>query len=105
MSCEANAKMDVTYPIQHARIQLPDNGSVWLRANVNHRDLEFSWSLDGEHWTKIPVMLDMGLLSDEAGEGIHDQFTGAFVGLCCNDISGNRKPADFAFFSYYGADS
>jgi len=40
------------------------------------------------------------VLSDEAGKGEGAQFTGAFVGMCCQDLAGSRKPADFNFFSY-----
>lgn len=27
-------------------------------------------------------------------------FTGAFVGLCCQDLSGQKQHADFGFFTY-----
>jgi len=105
MSCEADRSLAVTYPIQDERVRLPDEGLVWLRASVAHAELRFSWSVDGENWNEIPVVLDQGLLSDEAGLTSGEQFTGAFVGLTCNDITGTRKPADFEFFSYYGRDA
>lgn len=105
MSCEANPALDVVYPIQEQRVRLPDDGFVWLRASVDHAALRFSWSLDGEGWHEIPVTLDQGLLSDEAGCEHGEQFTGAFVGLTCNDLTGRRKHADFEFFSYYGKDA
>ncbi|MFP4188954.1 MAG: hypothetical protein ACLFR5_06065 [Halobacteriales archaeon] len=28
------------------------------------------------------------------------RFTGAFVGLCCQDLAGTRKAADFDYFEY-----
>lgn len=102
MSCEADRSMAVNYPIEHARVRLPEDGLVWLRADVDHAELKFSWSLDGETWNRIPVVLDQSLLSDEAGFEQGEQFTGAFVGMCCNDLTGARKHADFEFFSYYG---
>lgn len=105
MSCEADSSLAVTYPIQDDRVRLPDDGFVWLRAHVDHAELRFSWSADGENWNDIPVVLDQGLLSDEAGLDSGEQFTGAFVGLACNDLSGMRKHADFEFFSYYGKDA
>ena len=78
------------------------NGRRWhrLRATVDHAELVFSWSDDGENWQEIPVRLDQSLLSDEAGMSGGEQFTGAFVGLSCNDLTGMRKHADFDFFSY-----
>ena len=105
MSCEADRSLAVTYPIQDAPVQLPDEGLVWLRASADHAQLRFSWSSDGENWNEIPVVLDQGLLSDEAGLASGEQFTGAFVGLTCNDLTGARKHADFEFFSYYGKDA
>ena len=105
MSCEADRSLAVRFPIQESRIRLPDEGLVWLRADVDRSELRFSWSTDGERWTEIPVVLDHSLLSDEAGFERGEQFTGAFVGLTCNDLSGGRKPADFEFFSYRGSGS
>jgi len=105
MSCEADLSLAATYPIQDSRMRLPDDGLVWLRASVDYAELRFSWSVDGEQWNEIPVVLDQGLLSDEAGLEHGEQFTGAFVGLTCNDLTGMRKHSDFEFFSYYGKDT
>jgi xylan 1,4-beta-xylosidase len=100
MSCEANCGLSVTHPIQDQRISVPADGLVWLRATVDYAELVFCWSDDGENWQEIPVKLDQSLLSDEAGMSGAEQFTGAFIGLCCNDLTGARKHADFEFFSY-----
>ena len=105
MSCNADRTLAVTWPAERARAKLPDAGLVWLRADVDHGELRFSWSLEGESWNEMPVVLDQGLLSDEAGFEHGEQFTGAFVGLTCNDLTGARKHADFEFFSYYGKDA
>lgn len=104
MSCEADRTMAVTYPIQEQRVRLREGALTWLRATVDHAELRFSWSDDGEQWNEFPAVLDQGLLSDEAGMDGAEQFTGTFVGLCCNDLTGQRKHADFEFFSYYGRD-
>ena len=37
---------------------------------------------------------------DEVGKGEGANFTGAFVGMCCQDIAGTRQPADFHWFDY-----
>jgi xylan 1,4-beta-xylosidase len=104
MSCEAEASLALTFPIQNDRIPLPGDGSVYLEARVNDAELEFGWSLDGRDWQEIPAVLDQALLSDEAGMGGAEQFTGAFVGMCCNDLTGMRQPADFEWFEYFGYD-
>jgi xylan 1,4-beta-xylosidase len=31
-------------------------------------------------------------------------FTGAFVGMCCQDTAGTRRPADFDYFEYRDRD-
>ena len=100
MSCEATSA--ATFPIHAARVPIAADGQIWLRAKVDHATLEFYWSLDGAEWSKIPVTLDYSLLSDEAGMAGGEQFTGAFVGMCCNDLTGGRLHADFARFRYVG---
>ena len=65
-----------------------------------YAELIFSWSLDGEHWQQIPVTLDYSVISDEAGVGPGGSFTGAFVGMCCQDLSGQKIAADFDCFYY-----
>ena len=104
MSCEANQTSAVTFPIQNQRIHLPQNSLIWLRASVDHARLVFGWSDDGEDWKDIPAELDQSLLSDEAGVDGGEQFTGTFVGLSCNDMTGQSRHADFDFFRYEGKD-
>jgi xylan 1,4-beta-xylosidase len=48
----------------------------------------------------MPVTLNHALISDEGGKGEHRSFTGAFVGMCCQDLSGQDCPADFNYFEY-----
>jgi len=80
---------------------LPDEGEIQLRAVVDHQCLRFHYAVSSEQWQTLPLVLDYSILSDEVGEGgEHANFTGAFVGLCCQDLSGNRHPADFDFFHY-----
>jgi xylan 1,4-beta-xylosidase len=67
---------------------------------VDHATLRFSWSLDGERWHMLPYELDASVLSDEAGKGEGAQFTGNFVGLCCQDLAGTGLHADFDRFYY-----
>ncbi|MEM1410982.1 MAG: glycoside hydrolase family 43 protein [Pseudomonadota bacterium] len=109
MSCEADESLAAVYPLHESREPpgqtdparfLPDRGAVWLRCRVDGASLCFDWSLDGIHWNMLPALLDHSLLSDEAGKGEGANFTGAFVGLCCQDLSGQAIAADFDFFDY-----
>ena len=71
---------------------------AYLRAVVDYDELKFSYSTDENKWIPIGPILDISTLSDEfCTEG---KFTGAFVGLCCQDMSGNSKNADFDWFEY-----
>lgn len=81
-------------------VALPaDASKVWLRVEVDHDKLQFYYSTSGEsQYEPIGPVLDASTLSDEAcREG---WFTGAFVGLCCQDLTGFRKHADFDYFEY-----
>ncbi|HEY1661679.1 MAG TPA: glycoside hydrolase family 43 protein [Verrucomicrobiae bacterium] len=71
---------------------------IYLRAEVAGIDLQFSASPDAKSWKKIGPVLDFSKLSDDYGQGLH--FTGAMVGLCAQDIAGQRLPADFDYFDY-----
>ena len=82
-----------------APIELPA-GPVQLRVEVDEERLRFAYSLDGTEWHWLPEMLDASILSDEAAAPGTPNFTGAFVGLCCQDTAGTRLPADFAWFEY-----
>ena len=43
---------------------------------------------------------DASILSDEASAPGTPNFTGAFVGVCCQDLAGTGSPADFDYFVY-----
>ncbi len=70
----------------------------YLKADVDYDRLQFSYSSDGAHWIAIGPVLDASTLSDEFGQ--EGQYTGAFAGLCCQDLSGRRRAADFDYFEY-----
>lgn len=81
-------------------ILVPENAeSVWLRVDVDNLEYRYSYSFDGDRWQTIPLTFEAWKLSDDyiGGRGF---FTGAFVGLHCEDISGDGCYADFASFSY-----
>ena len=68
----------------------------FLRAEIDHEQLQFSASPDGKAWQKIGPVLDASKLSDDYGQGLH--FTGAFIGLCAQDLGGTHAIADFDYF-------
>jgi xylan 1,4-beta-xylosidase len=71
-----------------------------LRAEIDFERLLFAWRYAGEDWRWLPEVFDASILSDEATAPGQPNFTGAFVGMACQDTSGTRRPADFAWFDY-----
>jgi xylan 1,4-beta-xylosidase len=100
MSCEADQSLVNSFPIADALIAAPSGVPLKLRVRVREHELQFSWAPGGGPWRTIPVTLDHSLLSDEAGKGDGANFTGTFVGMCCQDLTGRRLPADFSYFAY-----
>jgi xylan 1,4-beta-xylosidase len=47
-----------------------------------------------------PQQSDGSILSDEATAPGLPSFTGAFVGMACQDIAGTARPADLGWFYY-----
>jgi xylan 1,4-beta-xylosidase len=70
-----------------------------LRAVVEREELQFFYSCDGRDWKSIGPVLDASRLSDEYCHPVL-AFTGAFVGLCAQDLSGRNRAADFDYFEY-----
>jgi xylan 1,4-beta-xylosidase len=73
---------------------------VHLRAEVDFERLRFAYGFDGTAWHWLPEVFDASALSDEAALPGTPNFTGAFVGMCCQDLAGTAQPADFDFFEY-----
>ncbi len=74
-------------------------GRIELRVDVDFERLRFAWRTDGD-WKFLPELFDASILSDEATTPGAPNFTGAFVGMACQDVSGTARPADFDWFEY-----
>jgi xylan 1,4-beta-xylosidase len=80
-------------------IPLGTEGRVWLRGAIDGAVLRFSWSTDGVAFHPLGLDLDATILSDEtAAKGLG--FTGAFAGVCVQDLERHERWADFDFFEY-----
>ena len=81
-------------------------GPVELRVEVDFERLRFGYRQAGHlgqgAWTWLEEVFDASILSDEATAPGAPNFTGAFVGVACQDTSGTAAPADFAWFEYEG---
>ncbi len=76
-------------------------GRVELRVEVDQERLRFAFRVgEGSGWRWLPEVFDASILSDEATTPGAPNFTGAFVGVACQDMSGTALPADFDWFEY-----
>ena len=74
------------------------NGKLYLRLTVRNKYGEFSYAGEDKHWKVIPYKLDVSILSDEYATPMG--FTGAFVGMSCQDMMDRSGYADFYSFNY-----
>ena len=82
-------------------IAVADNETVHLRVEVDYERLLFAFRTESDpDWQWFPESFDASILADESGPQGNPNFTGAFVGMCCQDMSGNGIPADFDYFTY-----
>lgn len=85
------------YPIGY----LPVDGGqkLYFRVEVHYDKLQFYYAVGSDkEYMKIGGEFDCSFLSDEACD--EGWFTGAMVGICCQDLTGFGKYADFDFFEY-----
>jgi xylan 1,4-beta-xylosidase len=75
---------------------------VHLRVEVDYERLHFAYRVEGvdNDWRWLTQQFDASILSDEATAPGFPSFTGAFVGVACQDMAGTVRPADFDFFEY-----
>lgn len=81
-------------------IEIPRGQRVELRVEVDCERLYFGYRLEHGNWNRLPQSFDASILSDEASAPGRPNFTGAFVGMACQDMSGAALPADFDYFEY-----
>lgn len=79
------------------KVKLPE-GEIYLAMAINGREIQCSWSADGQHYNNIGPRYDTSRFSDEYSQ--YGEFTGAFVGMACVDSMLHRQEARFDFFSY-----
>jgi xylan 1,4-beta-xylosidase len=81
-------------------ISVESEGPVTLRVEVDHHRLLFAYRVGDQPWQWVAQQFDASILSDEATAPGLPNFTGAFVGVACQDLAGTARPADFDWFEY-----
>lgn len=121
LSCLADQTLTQHMPLLASPIPLESDKAVHLRMDCDGAAINCFWCYDsenygescgencgennGKNWQQIHTVLDASLLSDEAGKGEGANFTGTFLGMACQDLSGQSfegqgKAADFDSFHY-----
>lgn len=94
MRCERG---QVSWPVEK-ETPLDDCGRVHLKLVIEGARIRFAYSRDGVAWHPFGWEQDASILSDE--HALPCGFTGNFVGIACQDLSGRRLHADFDWFEY-----
>jgi xylan 1,4-beta-xylosidase len=81
-------------------VSIPSGVQIELRVEMDFERLRFAWRVQSGSWQWLPQVFDASILSDEATAPGLPNFTGAFVGMACQDLAGTGKPADFDWFDY-----
>lgn len=88
-------------PLYEAKALSGEKQVLWLRLKTEKELAHFYYSLDGEHFRKIEPAVDAVVLSDDYYYKFDQyRFTGAFIGICCQDLGLHKACADFDFFHY-----
>ncbi|MBN2801667.1 MAG: glycoside hydrolase family 43 protein [Deltaproteobacteria bacterium] len=75
---------------------LPKEGEIFLKGVMTGSTLQFYYGTIKEQWIKLGTPLDATVISDENKAEV--KFTGAFAGMCVQDLKGTRLFADFDWF-------
>ncbi len=99
MSCIPDAPQSDAFT---APIPIAPGKPVHLRVEIDFERLRFAYRVEGvdRDWRWLPEQFDASILSDEASAPGLPNFTGAFVGMACQDMAGTARVADFDFFEY-----
>ncbi|AJG98276.1 glycoside hydrolase family 43 [Clostridium beijerinckii] len=74
------------------------NGKIYLKLKVENRYGEFYYAKEDLVWNSVPYKIDVSILSDEYATPTG--FTGAFIGMSCQDMRDSSAYADFYSFKY-----
>lgn len=81
-------------------IPVRENEAIYLKMKTENAMTQFYYGYSEEKLQKIGPLVNASFLSDEACE--EGWFTGAMIGICCQDLTGFGKYADFDWFEVKG---
>lgn len=85
-------------------VPLEKDQPIYLKVDLNREAIRFYYATNPDQWTAIGPVLDGSILSDDYVRDEENRyrpaFTGTFIGICCQDLSGKKLHADFDWFEY-----
>lgn len=81
-------------------IPVRENEAIYLKMKTENAMTQFYYGYSEEELQKIGPLVNASFLSDEACD--EGWFTGAMIGICCQDLTGFGKYADFDWFEVKG---
>lgn len=89
-----------TWPLGHG-IVIGETETIWLKLKTEKEIAHFAYSLNGVAFHQIEPAVDAIVLSDDYYYKFDQyRFTGAFIGICCQDLAYHQAYADFDYFEY-----
>lgn len=83
-------------------LPVKENEALVLQLEIEENNAQFLYGYNEKALQKIGPCVNAGFLSDEACD--EGWFTGAMIGICCQDLSGFGKYADFDYFEVRNTD-
>lgn len=81
-------------------IPVEQGKAIYLKLELDCGEVQFFYGYAEAEMQKIGPCIDAGFLSDEACK--EGWFTGTMIGICCQDLTGYGKYADFDWFEVLG---
>lgn len=96
-------KFKMTEPLAEPR-EVTGVKRLFLKVDFHREKIQFYYAVEENQWQTIGPVLDGSILSDDYVRDEQNRyrpaFTGAFVGICCQDLSGQKQHADFDWLDY-----
>jgi xylan 1,4-beta-xylosidase len=97
LSCSDWPEGRLTYPLD-AMVAVQEDTPLRLGLTLTEGWLQFRFASGEDEFQAIGPSLDAHILSDEGVRGEHSNFTGTFIGMAAQDVSGRAKTAIFRNF-------
>ena len=80
------------------------NSEMHLRVDWKFDKIGFQYSFDEQNWIDLSISEDVSILSDDyvrdGSDRYRPAFTGSFVGVACQDLTGFGQHGDVYSLSY-----